>query len=204
MRWVCHGECNESQRLETVLSKKMRDAYVVLVFVIRSLQKQKPKAQHLVSLHNPFFLLSFLFYHFPSSIFYSAKSLFNFLFGYDTPSLYALLAHSLTHTSFIFLIHTYTYQICNQSQFVIFIHSRIHDHARFSPIPPFYARFPLPPPRAVCLPSSCAVAVENARITTKEATLDNPSIDRALTRAFAGSNAAANANKKTIRIYIIR
>jgi len=36
------GECNESQRLETVLSKKLRDADVV--FVIRSLQKQKPKS----------------------------------------------------------------------------------------------------------------------------------------------------------------
>jgi hypothetical protein len=54
------------------------------------------------------------------------------------------------------------------------------------------------------LPASYAEAVEKARITKKEATLDNPNIDKALTRAFAGSNAAANASKKTMRMYIAR
>ena len=83
------GECNEStqeESLETVLSKNCATRTWCLSFILCRAKPKKARG-YLVSLHNHFFLLSLLFYRYPSSIFYSAKSLFNFLFGYDTPSL---------------------------------------------------------------------------------------------------------------------
>lgn len=138
----------------------------------------------------------FFSYHFMSPF----AALCNFLLGYDTHNATSLsLAHFLTHCSLSFFNYKHKHVTnMQQASSNVPCHPITRSHVPFPRS--FYARFFPFAPRA-CLPASWAAAVEKARITTREATLDSPSIDKALVRALAGSNAAAKASRKTRRMY---